>query len=156
MMYLAWPPRGNLTFATLCSPLTSWSCRFHSVLKFGRSWILLIGPVGFALTMACSASIVYLTIAKSWIQSSVRCIFLELILGFTGVDLADCCDQTMVGSWFLFLLLAVESVSLYSCLWCLMVCVGKIKRSLYFPYILAVIRVDLYVLEVGFKINDCW
>ena len=56
------------------------------MLKVGCSWILLIGPVGFGPTMACSASMVYLTIAELLIQSCFGDILSEPIFGFTGFN----------------------------------------------------------------------
>ena len=56
-MYPAWPSRVNLTFPTLHIPSTSWRWMCHSVLKACRLWILSLGPVSFAPTMACSVVI---------------------------------------------------------------------------------------------------
>ena len=65
---------------TLRRSLTSCSWICHKVLKVGHSCILSIGLVSFTLTMACSALMVYLPMAKLFIQSGVGEIFLDLIL----------------------------------------------------------------------------
>ena len=50
------------------------------MLNFGRLCILLMGPIGFTLTMACSMAILYFTILAWLFQCCVRNVILVPIL----------------------------------------------------------------------------
>ena len=124
----------DLTFPTLRSLPTIWSCRLHRVINFWRSWILSIGPVGFLPTMAYIVAMVYFTMAAWWF-----CGCRERPLG-TNIGISHSIlwvSQSDGGSCM---------VLLY-CSWRLKACIDNSGRGPCQSLCLAVFMTDLEVLE---------
>ena len=105
----------------------------------GRSYILLIGPVGFAPTMACSMEMVCFTMIEWLIQCGAGEVLLAPIfyspVSINRISRSDGGKFTSLMSYF------QQS----------MACGDDIRRSLWLSWCLAVITDDLKVIEFFFQ-----
>ena len=107
-------------------------------MNVGRSWILPMGPVGFAPTMACSVSMVYFTMVVWWFRGC-----LELPL---GADLGISCLILRV--------LRSDGGGCMALIYCSLrsaVCVDNSGRGMCQSLCLAVLTADIEVLEGWFQ-----